>query len=274
MASARKGRLCRCTMKECSGKPWCHSLLRCQLRKSLQEASTLRYLCFYVQSWTPGTLWLYCVMLLWEPHPKPRIFFTQGRGHEYIPTDAGTRCPAPLELLWATPCGCWDMDFRYGRPDSAGSTLNHWAISPAPNRMILFRPHWASLSVSKAAQKTVLVRVTVAVLKHHDQSNLGRKGFIRLMPPHHSSSSEEVRTGIQAGQEPRATKGCCLLAAPPGLLSLLSYRNQDHQLRDGSTHSGLGPPPHQLLSKKMVPEACLQLDLMEAFSQLKLPLLW
>jgi hypothetical protein len=27
--------------------------------------------------------------------------------------------------------------------------------------------------------------------------------------------------------------------ASPGLLSLLSYRTQDHQPRDGTTHSGL-----------------------------------
>jgi hypothetical protein len=33
------------------------------------------------------------------------------------------------------------------------------------------------------------------------KSNLGRKGFILLILPHHSSSSEEVRTGTQAGQE-------------------------------------------------------------------------
>jgi len=31
--------------------------------------------------------------------------------------------------------------------------------------------------------------------------------------------------------------------APHGLLSLLSCRTQDHQPRDGCTHSGLGPPP-------------------------------
>jgi len=30
--------------------------------------------------------------------------------------------------------------------------------------------------------------------------------------------------------------------ASPGLLSLLSYRTQDHQPGDGTTHSGLGPP--------------------------------
>jgi len=31
--------------------------------------------------------------------------------------------------------------------------------------------------------------------------------------------------------------------ASPGLLSLLSYRTQDHQPRDVTTHNGLGPPP-------------------------------
>jgi hypothetical protein len=30
--------------------------------------------------------------------------------------------------------------------------------------------------------------------------------------------------------------------ASPGLLSLLSYRTQDYQPRDGTTHNGLGPP--------------------------------
>jgi hypothetical protein len=29
---------------------------------------------------------------------------------------------------------------------------------------------------------------------------------------------------------------------PHGLLSLISYRTQDHQPRVGSTHNGLGPP--------------------------------
>ena len=31
--------------------------------------------------------------------------------------------------------------------------------------------------------------------------------------------------------------------ASPGLLSLLSYTTQDYQLRNGTTHNGLGPPP-------------------------------
>ena len=52
------------------------------------------------------------------------------------------------------------------------------------------------------APTSVLVRVTVAVMRHQDQSNLGRKGFIHLVLLHHSPSKKEVRTGTQAGQEP------------------------------------------------------------------------
>lgn len=48
----------------------------------------------------------------------------------------------------------------------------------------------------------VLVRVTIAVFKYHDQSKLGRRGFIQLILPHHSSSSKEVKTGTQSRQEP------------------------------------------------------------------------
>jgi hypothetical protein len=51
------------------------------------------------------------------------------------------------------------------------------------------------------------------------------------------------------------------------LLSLLSYRTQDYQPRDGITHKGPSP-----LTTNW--ENALQLDLMEAFPQLKLLSLW
>jgi hypothetical protein len=47
------------------------------------------------------------------------------------------------------------------------------------------------------------------------------------------------------------------------LLSLLSYRAQDSQLRDGTTHKGTSP----LINNW---ENALQLDLLETFPQLKL----
>ena len=49
----------------------------------------------------------------------------------------------------------------------------------------------------------------------------------------------------QAGQElmQRPWKGAAYWLAHHGLLSLLSYRTQNHQPRDGITHHGLGPLP-------------------------------
>ena len=57
--------------------------------------------------------------------------------------------------------------------------------------------------------------------------------------------TEEIRTGTQAGQEAgadtEAMEGCYWLASP-GLLSLLSYRTQVYQPRDGTTHNGPSDP--------------------------------
>lgn len=44
-----------------------------------------------------------------------------------------------------------------------------------------------------------LTRVTLAVIKHHVQSNTGRKGFIWFISPYHCSYLKEVKTGIQIG---------------------------------------------------------------------------
>jgi hypothetical protein len=78
---------------------------------------------------------------------------------------------------------------------------------------------------------------------------LGRKGFIQLTLPYCYSSPKEVRTGTQAGQEAgadaKAMEGVFLtVLLPHGLLSLLSYRVQDYQSRDGTTHKGPFPLDH------------------------------
>jgi len=77
---------------------------------------------------------------------------------------------------------------------------------------------------------------------------LGRKGFIRLTLPHCCSSPKEVRTGTQAGQEAGADaevmEDVTHWFVSPGLLSLLSYRTQDYQPRDGPTHKGPFPLDH------------------------------
>jgi hypothetical protein len=60
----------------------------------------------------------------------------------------------------------------------------------------------AIISKASDSHRNVYVRVTIAVIIHHDQSNLGKRGFIWLTLPHHCSSSTEVRKGTQTGQEP------------------------------------------------------------------------
>jgi hypothetical protein len=53
---------------------------------------------------------------------------------------------------------------------------------------------------------------------------MGRKGFIQLTLPHCCSSTKEVRTGTQAGEEAgadaEAVEGCSLLACFPWLAQL------------------------------------------------------
>jgi hypothetical protein len=56
--------------------------------------------------------------------------------------------------------------------------------------------------VENTTKGIVLVRVAMAVMKHHDQSTLEREGLIRLLLPQHCSSLKEIRTGTQTEQEP------------------------------------------------------------------------
>ena len=62
--------------------------------------------------------------------------------------------------------------------------------------------------------------------------------------------TKDVRTGTQAGQKAGADaepwRDVLHWLASPGLLSLLSYRTQDYQARDGTTHKGPYLLDHQV----------------------------
>jgi hypothetical protein len=77
---------------------------------------------------------------------------------------------------------------------------------------------------------------------------LGRRGVYSAYTSIVLFTTKEVRTGTQTGQEAgadaEAMEGCSLLACFPWLLSLLSYRTQDYQPRDGITHKGPFPLGH------------------------------
>jgi hypothetical protein len=95
----------------------------------------------------------------------------------------------------------------------------------------------------------VLFRIAVAVMKHHDQRNLGRKGFTWLALPHHCSSSMEVRTGTQTGQEPGVKSWCrsheglllpTLFTMACSVCSLIEPKTTSP--RDDTIHNELGLP--------------------------------
>jgi hypothetical protein len=44
----------------------------------------------------------------------------------------------------------------------------------------------------------ISIKIIIAVMKHHDQSNSGRKGFI----PYYCLSLKKIGTGTQIDQEP------------------------------------------------------------------------
>jgi hypothetical protein len=77
---------------------------------------------------------------------------------------------------------------------------------------------------------------------------LGRKGFIRLTLPYCCSSPR--KSGLELKQVrkqelmQRPWRDVLYWLASRGLLSLLSYRTQDYQPRDGPTHKGPFPLDH------------------------------
>jgi hypothetical protein len=113
----------------------------------------------------------------------------------------------------------------------------------------------------------VLVRVSIPAQTSWPRSKLGRKGFIRLTLPCCCSSPKEVRTGTQAGQgagaDAEAMEGCSFLACLA--CSLIEPK---------TTSPEMVPPTRGLAPLITNWENALQLDLMEAFPQLKLLSLW
>jgi hypothetical protein len=77
---------------------------------------------------------------------------------------------------------------------------------------------------------------------------LGKKGFIRLTLPHCCSSPRKSELELKQVREQelmqRPWRDVPYWLASPGLLSLLSYKTQDYQPRDGTTHKGPFPLDH------------------------------
>jgi hypothetical protein len=75
------------------------------------------------------------------------------------------------------------------------------------------------------------------------KKQLGRKGFIQFTLPYCCSSPRKPGLELKQVREQELMQRPWRLASP-GLLSLLSYRTQDYQPRDGTTHKGPFPLDH------------------------------
>ena len=108
--------------------------------------------------------------------------------------------------------------------------------------------------------------------KHHDQESGWRgKGLFSLH--FHTAVHHQKKSGLELRQVrkqelmQRPWRDVLYWLASPGLLSLLSYRNK-------TTSPEMAPPTRGLSPLVTNWENALQLDLMEAFPQLKLLSLW
>lgn len=70
---------------------------------------------------------------------------------------------------------------------------------------------------------SIIVRVTVALMKHHDQKQPGKEDVISLAVPQNRSSSKAVRAGTHPGQEPMPRRGAAYWLAPGGWLAQLAF---------------------------------------------------
>jgi hypothetical protein len=85
--------------------------------------------------------------------------------------------------------------------------------------------------------------------KHRDQeTSCGGKGLFSLH--FHSAVHHQRKSGLELKQDRKQElmqkpwRDVLYWLASPGSLSLLSYRTQDYQLRDGPTHKGHFPLDH------------------------------
>ena len=90
-------------------------------------------------------------------------------------------------------------------------------------------------------------RVTNAVMRHHDKKQVGvERVYLAYSPT--SQVPTEDRTGTWRQElKQKSWRDVPYWLAPHGLLSLLSYRTQDHQPKGGPTHSGINSPHQSLI---------------------------
>ena len=98
--------------------------------------------------------------------------------------------------------------------------------------------------------------------KHHDQSNLERRGSIWLTRPTHSQSLEGVRAGAQGktleviGTSAEALEGHCFLTCSSWFSQPASLHNLELPAQGCYQHSRLDSPTSIIIKKLLHTHAC------------------
>lgn len=127
--------------------------------------------------------------------------------------------------------------------------------------------HITQGSVHQDIQKnntvTLTVFVSMASINRKIKETWCRKGLLTFTV--HNVSCRKVRAATQdmnleAGPKQQPWRNIVHRLVPPGLLSLLSYTPQDHQLKGGTTPNGMEPLP-AIINQENSPPTCLQASL-------------
>jgi hypothetical protein len=134
------------------------------------------------------------------------------------------------------PSESWEQT-QVVRP--GGKRPDHWTISLTPGFA------WALLFIGI---KPCLSQGFYSCTNIMTKKQLGRKGFIQITLPHCCSSPRKSGLELKQARKQelmqRPWRDVLYWLASPSLLSLLSYRTQDCQPRDGPTHKGPFPLDH------------------------------
>ena len=114
------------------------------------------------------------------------------------------------------------MGFGLGASRFLAFYPKHWKIradTDFQSKPILFGATVQTKGCTAMAHYIVLVRDSVAVMKHHAHSNLGRKGFIWLSFPDHGPSSGKSGKKLKQREERNAVSWLAFWLASPSSYS-------------------------------------------------------
>ena len=121
--------------------------------------------------------------------------------------------------------------------------VSEFACNVTPIKVSWYLSHFSIFYFSHSfISAHVLVRVSITAQTSWPKSTWGGKGLSSLL--FHIAVHHQRKSGLEFKQVRKQElmqkpwRDALYWLASPGLLSLLSYRSQDYQPRDGTTHNG------------------------------------